>query len=62
MTIETAPAATTVTHGTFTLERTYTFDRPTVFGAWATRNAKNQWFGEGEIGRASCRERVFSSV
>jgi uncharacterized protein YndB with AHSA1/START domain len=48
MTIETAPAATTVAHGTFTLERTYAFDRPTVFGAWATRNAKNQWFGEGD--------------
>jgi uncharacterized protein YndB with AHSA1/START domain len=48
MTIETAPAAATVAHGTFTLERTYAFDRATVFGAWATRNAKNQWFGEGD--------------
>jgi len=48
MTIETAPAEATATHGTFTLERTYPFDRATVFGAWATRNAKTQWFGEGD--------------
>jgi uncharacterized protein YndB with AHSA1/START domain len=48
MTIETAPAQVTATHGTFTLERTYPFDRATVFGAWATRNAKTQWFGEGD--------------
>ena len=48
MTTETAPAEATATHGTFTLERTYAFDRATVFGAWATRNAKNQWFGEGD--------------
>jgi uncharacterized protein YndB with AHSA1/START domain len=48
MTIETTPATTTVAHGTFTLERTYAFDRPTVFGAWVTQQAKNQWFGEGD--------------
>ena len=48
MTIETVPAQATATHGTFTLERTYPFDRATVFGAWATRNAKSQWFGEGD--------------
>ena len=38
----------TVTFGTFTLERT--FDRPakTVFEAWASREAKNAWFGEGD--------------
>jgi uncharacterized protein YndB with AHSA1/START domain len=48
MTIETTPAEATATHGTFTLERTYPFDRATVFGTWATRNAKTQWFGEGD--------------
>jgi uncharacterized protein YndB with AHSA1/START domain len=48
MTIETARATATAAHGTFTVERTYAFDRTTVFGAWATRNAKNEWFGEGD--------------
>ena len=48
MTIETAPAMQRPVHGTFTLERTYAFDRATVFGAWAMRNAKNEWFGEGD--------------
>jgi uncharacterized protein YndB with AHSA1/START domain len=48
MTIETAPAAAPAVHGTFTLERSYAFDRATVFGAWATRNVKSQWFGEGD--------------
>jgi uncharacterized protein YndB with AHSA1/START domain len=48
MTIETAAGTERPVHGTFTLERTYTFDRATVFGAWATRNAKNEWFGEGD--------------
>jgi len=46
MTTETAPATTTVEHGTFTLERTYPFDRSTVFAAWATQSAKQVWFGE----------------
>jgi uncharacterized protein YndB with AHSA1/START domain len=45
MTTETAPAMT-VEHGTFTIERTYPFDRATVFAAWATETAKRGWYGE----------------
>jgi uncharacterized protein YndB with AHSA1/START domain len=48
MTIETAAATERPVHGRFTLERTYAFDRAMVFGAWATRSAKNEWFGEGD--------------
>jgi uncharacterized protein YndB with AHSA1/START domain len=34
-----------VTHATFTLERTYPVDTARVFAAWADPAAKVQWFG-----------------
>lgn len=37
-----------VAHGTFTLERTYGAPPRLVFAAWATRQSKNAWFGEGD--------------
>jgi uncharacterized protein YndB with AHSA1/START domain len=33
-----------VTHSTFTLERTYSASRPRVFAAWADRDTKAKWF------------------
>jgi uncharacterized protein YndB with AHSA1/START domain len=41
-------AGRTVTHGMFVLERTYRQSPQTVFDAWASRDAKNAWFGEGD--------------
>jgi hypothetical protein len=41
-------SGSTVTHGTFTLERTFPMSRQAVFDAWASREAKNAWFGEGD--------------
>jgi uncharacterized protein YndB with AHSA1/START domain len=38
----------TVTFGTFTLERTFDYAPKTVFEAYASRDAKYQWFAEGE--------------
>src|SRR4051812_1348397 len=38
----------TVSHGTFTLERTFPMPRRTVFAAWAAKESKNEWFGEGD--------------
>jgi uncharacterized protein YndB with AHSA1/START domain len=37
-----------VTHGTFTLERTYPATPERVFAAWSSAEAKNPWFGEGD--------------
>lgn len=36
-----------VTHGTFTLERTYPHSPGTVFAAWSDRDRKDAWFGAG---------------
>jgi len=38
----------TVAHGSFTIERTYPASPRTVFEAWASRDAKNAWFAEGD--------------
>jgi uncharacterized protein YndB with AHSA1/START domain len=40
--------APSVTHGSFTIERTYPRSPQEVFAAWASRGAKNTWFGEGD--------------
>jgi uncharacterized protein YndB with AHSA1/START domain len=37
-----------VTHSTFVLERTYDAPPARVFAAWASRDAKGQWFGSPE--------------
>ncbi len=37
-----------VTHSTWTLERTYDAPPARVFKAWADKDAKAQWFGGGE--------------
>jgi len=37
-----------VTHSTWTLERTYDAPPTRVFKAWADKDAKAQWFGGGE--------------
>ena len=34
-----------VTHSTFVIERTYDASPERVFAAWASRDAKRQWFG-----------------
>ena len=40
-----APTATrTVTHGTFSIERTYPVTAHELFAAWATYDAKDAWF------------------
>lgn len=36
-----------VTHASFTLERTYPASPERVFAAWASQEAKSQWFGPG---------------
>jgi uncharacterized protein YndB with AHSA1/START domain len=36
------------THATFTIERTYDAAPERVFAAWASKDAKGQWFGQGE--------------
>ena len=41
-------AGQTVSHGTFTLERTFAQPRAVVFAAWSSRDVKNAWFGEGD--------------
>jgi uncharacterized protein YndB with AHSA1/START domain len=38
---------TSVTHGTFTVERTYPVSAHEVFAAWASQDAKDRWFGSG---------------
>jgi uncharacterized protein YndB with AHSA1/START domain len=38
----------TVTHATFTLERTYDAPPARAFAAWATPEAKSRWFGGPE--------------
>ena len=48
MTAATQGTATSVTHGSFTVERTYPCAPARVFAAWASRDAKNAWFGEGD--------------
>jgi len=37
-----------VTHGTFSVERTYPVPPERVFASWASRSEKNTWFGEGD--------------
>jgi uncharacterized protein YndB with AHSA1/START domain len=37
-----------VTHGSFTIERTYPVSPREVFEAWASREAKDRWFGSGQ--------------
>ena len=37
-----------VSHGSFTVERTYPVTRQRVFAAWASRAAKDAWFGSGD--------------
>ena len=37
-----------VTHATFTIERTYDAPPAEVFAAWATPDAKAEWFGGGD--------------
>src|SRR3954471_12893743 len=44
----------TVTHATFTLERTYNATPARVFDAWADPAAKARWFG-GETHELDCR-------
>jgi len=46
----------TVAHGTFSVERTYPASPERVFAAWASRSAKNEWFGEGDDFLASTDE------
>ena len=46
----------TVAHGSFTLERTYPMPPRTVFDAWASRDAKDAWFGHGDDFLASVEE------
>ena len=48
MTTATQQTGLSVTHGTFTLERTFRKSPPQVFEAWANRESKNHWFGEGD--------------
>ncbi len=48
MTAATQGTATSVTHGSFSVERTYPKAPAGVFAAWARRDAKNAWFGEGD--------------
>jgi len=42
----------TVSHGTFSLERTYSASPDTVFAAWASRDAKHAWFADIEFLRS----------
>jgi uncharacterized protein YndB with AHSA1/START domain len=37
-----------VTHGSFSIERTYPASPERVFAAWSSQPEKNQWFGEGD--------------
>jgi uncharacterized protein YndB with AHSA1/START domain len=37
-----------VVHDSFSIERTYPATPQRVFAAWASREAKNPWFGEGD--------------
>ena len=43
-----ATQSRSVTHGSFTVERTYPAPVERVFAAWATPSQKNEWFGEGD--------------
>lgn len=45
---QTAIHSRSVAHGSFNIERTYPVPAERVFAAWATRDQKNQWFGEGD--------------
>jgi uncharacterized protein YndB with AHSA1/START domain len=38
-----------VTHATFTVERTYPAPPDAVFAAWADPSAKAEWFGGGDF-------------
>ena len=48
MKADTTAVPRTVTHGSFVLERTYDLPQHAVFDAWADRDKKNAWFGEGD--------------
>jgi uncharacterized protein YndB with AHSA1/START domain len=37
-----------VVHGSFSIDRTYPATPQRVFAAWATEQAKDEWFGEGD--------------
>lgn len=37
-----------VTHGSFTIERTYPVSPAELFAAWTSREAKNRWFASGQ--------------
>ena len=43
----TATLARSVSHGTFTVERTYPASPARVFAAWADKEAKSRWFPAG---------------
>lgn len=59
-----------ITHDSFSLERTYPAAPARVFAAWASHAAKAQWFGGGEVDaaehtldfRVGGRERLTGSV
>ena len=44
------------THSTFVIERSYDASPARVFGAWAEKSAKEQWFGPGEVHEMDFRE------
>ncbi|MEU3182969.1 SRPBCC family protein [Streptomyces sp. NPDC006923] len=45
----------TVTHTTFTLERTYAAAPPRVFAAWSDPDTKGRWFATGHTHRLDFR-------